>query len=123
MARGNTAVNTGASGQGAGLASGGRFGGGETDLANFCCPGYLETILPMIDARWNKNMPDRGTTIIKFTIQRDGTVTNIQYVKQSGYGTLDRAARAALQDVKLVGLPPAYTNETLTINLTFPYGQ
>jgi hypothetical protein len=78
IARGNTAVDTGASGQGAGLASGGRFGGGDTDLANFCCPEYLNTIHPKIYARWTKNHPDRGTTINRFTIQRDGTVTNIQ---------------------------------------------
>jgi TonB family protein len=124
ITKGNTQVDTGASGQGAGLASGGRFGGGETDLANFCCPDYLNSILTMIDSRWNKNHPERGETTIKFTIGRDGTISNIVVERSSGYGTLDRAARAALLDARVLPrLPDGYTRETLTVHLKFPYGQ
>jgi protein TonB len=122
ISKGNTAVDTGASGQGAGLASGGRFGGGETDLANFCCPDYLTSILGSIDSRWNKNYPERGTTVMKFTIARDGTITDIVVQRSSGYGILDRAARAALLGARLQALPAGYTNETLTVHLSFPYG-
>lgn len=124
MAQGNTTVDTGASGQGAGLASGGRFAGGEASLADFCCPAYATTILQRIDSFWNKNHPDRGTAVMKFTIQRDGRITDIVVERQSGYGTLDRAARAALIEASpLPPLPPEYTRPQLTVHLSFPYGQ
>lgn len=123
LTRGNTNVDTGASGQGAGLASGGRFAGGEASLADFCCPAYATMMLRMIDERWNKNHPDHGTTIMKFTVERDGRISDIVVERSSGYGTLDRAARAALSDVRLPALPPEYTRERLTVHLTFPYGQ
>ena len=123
VTRGNTAVDTGASGQGAGLASGGRFAGGEASLMNFCCPEYLALVLQAIDSNWNKNVPDRGTPVIRFSIERSGAVTNVAVEKQSGYNTLDRSARNAVLEARLPRLPDAYTNERLTINLTFPYGQ
>jgi protein TonB len=122
ISRGNTPVDTGASGQGAGLASGGRFGGGDADLAQFCCPDYLDSVLQRIDSRWNKNFPERGTTVLKFTISRDGTISNITVERPSGYNTLDRAARVALMEAQLTGLPAAYTRDTLTVHLSFPYG-
>lgn len=120
--QGSRTVDTGATGQGAGLASGGRIAGGEAALADFCCPEYVSLMLARIDSRWNKNQPERGTTVITFTIQRDGTVTNVVVSKPSGYGTLDRAARNALDGLRLPPLPAAYDRETLTVHLTFPYG-
>jgi len=123
ITRGNTTVDTGASGQGAGLASGGRFAGGEAALADFCCPEYLNLMLQTIDSRWNKNAPDRGTPVVRFTIERSGAITNVVVEQQSGYSTLDRAARNAVLEARLPPLPTGYTNERLTINLKFPYGQ
>ncbi len=120
---GSTAVETGAHGQGAGLTFGGGGQGGETDLASFCCPQYLQLLLSIIDGNWNKDQPTyRGTTVLKFVIQRDGRITNVSVKQSSGYGVLDRAARAALDQSGLPPLPPDYTNPTLTIDLTFPYG-
>lgn len=120
--QGNRTVETNATGQGAGLASGGRIAGGDAALANFCCPDYLTDLTARIDSRWNENQPERGTTVVRFTIARDGTITNVAVEKRSGYGTLDRAALAALDGLRLRPLPPAYNRETLTIHLTFPYG-
>ena len=120
--QGNRTVETNATGQGAGLASGGRIAGGDAALANFCCPEYLSLLTARIDSGWNKNQPERGTTIVKFTIARDGSISNVTVEKRSGYGTLDRAALAALDGLKLPPLPSAYNRETLTIHLSFPYG-
>jgi TonB family protein len=121
--QGNNAVDTGATGQGAGLASGGRIAGGEATDVNFCCPDYLASILNTIDSRWNRNQPERGTTVVKFTVLRDGTIANIVVERRSGYGTLDRMSTSALQQVRqLPPLPAAYTRDTLTVHLTFPYG-
>jgi TonB family protein len=124
--QGNTAVDTGArSGQGAGLTQGGGGFGGETDLKDFCCPLYLQTILGTIEARWNKNPADadRGETKLKFTISRDGSIENIIIEKGSGSSLLDRNSLAAVIGLKLPPLPAEYTNPTLTMHLRFPYGQ
>lgn len=120
---GSSPVDTGARGQGTGLTSSGRGLGGEVDLpSDFCCPEYLTEVLSTIDGVWKKNQEEVGTTVLKFTLHRDGRVTDIIVERPSGYGVLDRASRAALDDARLPRLPPAYTRDTLTIHLTFPYG-
>lgn len=122
IVRGNTAVDTGAKGQGAGLTFGGGGAGGETDLKDFCCPEYLQQILDTIDGNWNKNQPETGKTIVKFTVGRSGAISNIVIETPSGSGVLDRAARSALLNSQLPRLPAAYPRDTLTVHLTFPYG-
>jgi TonB family protein len=122
VAAGSTTVDTGARGQGAGLTFGGGGLGGETDLTNFCCPDYLNGVLAEIDSHWRKDQSLRGATVMRFTVQRDGSIRNITVFQSSGFGILDRASRAALEDSRLAPLPPAYTQPTLTIRLTFPYG-
>lgn len=124
VTQGNSPVETGARGQGAGLTFGGGLSGGETDLKDFCCPAYLQTILSLIDARWTKNpSDDRGETVLKFTINRDGSIDNILVEQASGSSILDRNSRAALTGLRLPELPGLYTNPTLTMHLRFPYGQ
>lgn len=124
VSQGSTRADTGARGQGVGLSFGGGLSGGETDLSDFCCPEWVSAMLNAIEGRWNKNQPERGTTVLRFTIARDGSIdrNTITVVQRSGYGVLDRAAQAALQDVRLPPLPAAYPNPTLTVRLSFPYG-
>jgi TonB family protein len=123
IVKGNTAVDTGARGQGAGLTFGGGSSGGETDLkSDFCCPEYLQQILGVIDGNWQKNQPETGSTVLKFTIERSGAITHIEIDRSSGIGVLDREARRALGVSQLPALPAAYTRPVLTIHLTFPYG-
>jgi protein TonB len=120
---GNTPVDTGARGQGAGLTFGGTPGtGGDTDLQDFCCPEYLTQLLATIDEKWQKNQSESGTTILKFTIHRNGGIDGVIVERSSGFGVLDRTARAALADARLLPLPADYKKDTLTIHLTFPYG-
>ncbi|MEO8483978.1 MAG: energy transducer TonB [Acidobacteriota bacterium] len=120
---GNTPVDTGARGQGAGLTFGGTAGtGGDTDLQDFCCQDYLTQLLSTIDSVWNKNQPESGKTVLKFTIHRNGSIDPVIVERSSGFGLLDRAARAALQEARLLPLPAEYKKDTLTIHLTFPYG-
>lgn len=121
---GNSAVETGARSQGAGLTFGGGGTGGETDLSNFCCQEYLQHILGTIESRWAKGQNGRGTTVLRFTIRRDGSIDtgNLTVFQSSGNSILDRAARAALFDARLMPLPGEYPNPTLTIRLSFPYG-
>jgi TonB family protein len=119
---GSTRVDTGARGQGAGLTFGGGGLGGETDDTNFCCPDYLNQVLAAVESVWNKSQFERGATILRFTVQRDGRIRDVTVFRSSGFGILDRASRAALDDARLPPLPQAYTAQTLTIRLTFPYG-
>jgi protein TonB len=122
VTKGATPVDTGASGQSSGLSFGGSDGtGGLTDLRDFCCPQYLTLMQNRIDAVWKKAQSQSGTNVVRFTVLRDGTITNIEMETPSGIGILDRASRSALIDARLPQLPPEYKGDTLTVHITFPY--
>jgi len=62
-------------------------------------------------SRW---LGDEGTTSLAFTVQADGTVSDVKVVKSSGHGRLDSAAvhcvskwhyRPAIQDGRLAAMP------------------
>ncbi len=120
---GSSVAMTGARGQGFGLSTGGGAGGGSTlDVANFCCPDYIATMAERIRSAWNVNQGAAGHVFIKFTIQRDGTLTNVVVDQGSGNPLLDNAAqRAVLMTRKLNPLPDAFPNPTLGVRLDFNY--
>jgi TonB family protein len=120
---GSAIADTGARGQGFGLSSGGGPGSGSTlDVANFCCPEYIATMVLQIRRAWNKDQGATGMTVVKFTIQRDGRLTDVIVDKGSGIATLDLAAqRAVLATRALPPLPDAFPNPTLGVRLTFEY--
>lgn len=127
VAQGSTRVDTGAISQGTGLTFGGEGTGGVTDLSDFCCPEYLRHLLNTISSKWQKNQPERrGTTTLKFTIRRDGSIDlpNILVETSAGNALLDRVAIRALHEANpsLLRLPPQYPEPVLTIHLNFPYG-
>jgi TonB family protein len=120
---GSTVVDTGARGQGFGLSSSGGTGTGSTlDVADFCCPDYLQLMVEKIRSNWNSRADIAGLTIVKYTIQRDGTIVSATIAKNSGYAALDvNALRAVVATRQLVPLPAAFPNPTLTVNLNFDY--
>jgi len=94
---GNEVVETGARGLGFGLSTGGGPGTGSTlDVADFCCPQYIAVMIERIRSAWSQHAEVAGTTVIKFTIERDGRITETSVEKTSGYETLDIAARTAV---------------------------
>lgn len=105
-----------------GLATGGGGAGAAmTDYANFCCPEYLTTLVQLVQRNWQQNQGVDGTVQIKFTILRNGAITNIQVEKQS-VPFLDLAAqRAVVQTKQLPPLPSAFTGEQLTVHLLFQF--
>jgi protein TonB len=121
LAQGNTPVDTGARGQGQGLTFGGGGTGGETVLADFCCPEYIQLLTQQIDQHWQKTQPQRGTTVVRFSILRNGTIADLEVIRPSGSSLLDRASQRALLSARLPPLPSQFTSEKLTVNLTFPY--
>jgi TonB family protein len=119
---GDARVDTGAKGPGFGLTTGGGGTGGYLDVANFCCPEYLGTMLQLIQRNWSSKQQVPGETLVKFTIQRDGRLTDIQLERSSGYFVLDQTAQRALVVTRqLPPLPTAFTEPTLTVHLIFRY--
>jgi TonB family protein len=119
---GSAVAETGGRGQGFGLSQGGGGTAGYLDVANFCCPEYLSTMVDLIYRNWPSRQQAAGTTVIKYVIQRDGRLTNIEVEKSSGFAALDYLAqRAVAQTMRLPPLPVAYTESTLTVHLLFEY--
>jgi TonB family protein len=124
--RGRAMTETGNVGESTGLASGGEQGGARTDLgADFCCPEWVGAMTSKIDGNWHPPAGMTGLVIIGFTVSQNGAITNVKVAQSSGNGLLDRVAQFALLETMKTGLPPlpaAYTEPTLTVRLSFPYG-
>ncbi len=119
-AKGSTSAETGIRGQGFGLSSGQGIGG-TLDVANFCCPDYVQTMVQRIRSVWAQNQGVTAQTIIKFTIQRDGKITDTSVEASSGNAALDLAAQRAVAVTQLPPLPDAFPNPSLPVHLTFKY--
>jgi len=119
---GRTMADTGSQSPTLGLATGGGGTGGQIQLGNFCCPEYVGEMVNRINQNWSSRQQAAATTTMRFTIQRDGKITDITVAQSSGYQMLDFLAQRALMAVSpLPPLPHAYTNPTLTVNLNFEY--
>jgi len=119
--KGSTSVDTGKRGMGFGLSTGGQGFGLTLDVGDFCCPDYLQTMIQRIRSVWAQNQGVTAQCTIKFTILRDGKITDTIVEKSSGDAALDLAARRAVAVTQLPPLPDAFTNSTLTMHLTFQY--
>jgi protein TonB len=64
---------------------------------------------------------EEGTVRIKFSILKDGTITNIQIVSSSGYPDLDNAAVNALNTMGKVPLSDSFDLERLNVDGYFSY--
>jgi TonB family protein len=120
---GTAVADTRVRGQGFGLSTGGGPGSGSSlDVDDFCCPGYLSTMIDTIRRGWNQSQGSSGQCVIKFTIQRDGQIVNPSIEKSSGLDLLNFAAlRAVLTTKTLPPLPAEFPNPTLTVHLNFQY--
>ena len=120
---GTTRVETGAKGEGFGLSSGGSGGDGGVKVdGNFCCPEYLIDMRDRIRRNWNERQQSTGVVIMKYAIQRNGQITDIEVERSSGNPVLDLMSQRALITTKAVApLPAAYPERQLTVHLTFEY--
>ena len=85
-------------------------------------PDYIVLMISKIRQAWNQNQGAAGLSIVKFTIQRDGTLSDVSLFKGSGNSVLDNAAqRAVIVTRQLPPLPGAFSNPTLTVRLNFEY--
>ena len=73
-------------------------------------------------SNWVQRVGASGEVITKFTIQRDGTLTNVVVERSSGNQILDLNALRALHSTRqLPALPAAFPDPTLTVHLSFKY--
>ncbi len=119
---GSAIAETGGRGTGFGLSTGGGGTGGYLDVADFCCPEYLGTMLQLLQRNWSSRQEVSGATMMKFTIQRDGRITDIALETSSGYAALDLSSqRALLLTRQLPPLPRPFGEDHLTVHLNFQY--
>jgi len=106
-----------------GLSTGGGGGGGvQLDVGNFCCPDYIVTMIQRIRENWRQSQGMTGTAIVKFTIRRDGMLTNVEVEQSSRNDVLDlESRRAVLMTQRLPALPAQFDQPTLTVHLRFDY--
>ena len=119
---GATRTETGARGQGFGLSTGGSGGSGiQLEVGDFCCPEYLQQLVALVQQNWQAKQGVVGSTVMRFTITRRGSIEGVQVFQTSGFLALDLAAQQALLRTRLSELPPQYPNQTLTMRVTFEY--
>lgn len=119
---GQSRVETGSTSNEGGLSTGGGGTGAAMTNVNFCDPEYLGQMISLIHRNWNQNQNTAGRPVVRFVIQRDGTLTEISMRQPSGYAGLDFAAqRAVLMTRAIPPLPACYPHPTYAMNLTFEY--
>jgi protein TonB len=65
----------------------------------------------------------RGHVDLEFSVERDGTLTDLRMLKSSGTPALDRAAANALMGSRLLPLPRDFGPPRVTMQVTFFYNQ
>ena len=68
-----------------------------------------------------RDMDEEGDVVIRFTVARDGRVTEVSVVHGSGVPALNDAASAMLQDATVPALPAAMAQTAITITVELRY--
>jgi TonB family protein len=91
---------------------------------------YAEGMVNRIRVNWYGNMPPliqtgmKGVVTIRFTIHRDGSITEVVIIKGSGVPPYDFAAKKAIELASpLAALPKDFPNETERVTAMFFYNQ
>jgi TonB family protein len=118
---GQSKVETGSTSNEGGLSTGGT-GASNQGQVNFCDPQYLGQMVSLIYENWRRETNVAAKPIIRFVIQRNGTLTDITVRQSSGYYALDNAAqRAVILTRAIPPLPACYPHPDYAMNLTFEY--
>jgi TonB family protein len=89
---------------------------------------YAEGMVSRIRVNWYANMPHliqsglKGVVTIRFTIHRDGTITDVTILQSSGVPPYDFAAKKGIElSSPLNPLPKNFPNETERVTCMFYY--
>jgi TonB family protein len=91
---------------------------------------YAQSMVSRIRVNWYNNMPQliqtglKGVVTIRFTIQRDGTITDVTMLSSSGVPPYDFAAKKAIElSSPLNPLPNDFPNRSERVTCMFFYNQ
>lgn len=118
----------------------GKAGGGDLGLAEqgplsfetqwYDWGDYAQSMVSRIRVNWYANMPQlirtgiQGVVSIRFTIQRDGRITDVSIISTSGHPPYDFAARKAIElSTPLNPLPKDFPNSSERVTATFYYNK
>jgi protein TonB len=112
-------------------AGGGPIGGKGTDVATvrsdgieFPFPGYLNNIVRQIALNFKPRNPDaRLKAEVRFLIHRDGSVSDLTFIRRSGNFSFDLEAQGAVEaaaSARAFGpLPTGFTDDVLPVVFSF----
>ena len=111
-------------------AGGGPVGGKGTDVATvrsdgieFPFPGYLNNIVRQIALNFKPRTDARLKAEVRFLIHRDGSVSNIDFVRKSGVFSFDLEARGAIEAAssarRFGPLPAGFPDDVLPVVFSF----
>lgn len=117
-----TEVDLPSAGNGGDAVGASSFGAAVSSFdADFPFAYYVDQLQSLIGANWLKpNVPDGTASVVAFTIQRSGQVTDVRLERASGVSVFDRAAvRAVYAANPLPPLPPEYRADQLGVHIRF----
>lgn len=110
---GSTTGGSGGVGIGQGNPLGNRFG------------SYVAILRQRVAAAWDTSQVDpqlqsAPTVIVRFDLQRDGSIRNLRFLQRSGYPTLDYSAQRAILDASpFPPLPLGFERDSARIEIWF----
>ncbi len=90
-------------------------------------PWYVEAVRRRISSNWLLSTVDPGIrnaprSVVQFQILRDGTITNIQMQRSSGFASVDTSALRAIRDSSpLERLPSEYAGTNVIVEFWFDF--
>ncbi len=96
----------------------------QLEGASFVDPGYLANIIRQVNRYWRPPTGNRHLRAeVVFVIERDGSVSSMEWVQRSGDLTFDLEARGAVEAAGNAGafgpLPEAWTRDQLRVSFFF----
>jgi TonB family protein len=99
-----------------------------SDTGNWDYRDYIKRLLRMVYAAWVPLIPEEcypplnkeGTTLVRFTIERNGVVSDMQLDAPSGDRAIDKAAWGGITGVgQFEKLPPELPSHNLELRIQF----
>jgi len=105
----------------AGVGGNAGIGSLKLEQTDFKYPVYIERMVAIISVNWFKPQQNVQTNpVVRFQIERDGTITDVRLVTSSGLPFVDRAAlRAVMVSSPLPPLPADYGGPHLGVQAPF----
>lgn len=96
----------------------------STEGVDFPFPEYLQNVVSQVRRRWQR--PEQSVPLeaeVSFFVHRDGSVSDLHFIKRSGNFAFDLEAQGAVEEAgrfKAFGvLPPGWTSDVLFVRFYF----